>query len=341
MSATSRPAVKPVVPPKGASRLNSSRMSEATFVYLLIIPVVIFLIAVIIYPTLYSIYTSLFNINAAFGIREFAGTDNYAAALRSPDTWRAVEATFTYVVWMTVMTVVVGLLGALLLNETFKGKGLLVALVILPWAVSTYAAAVVWRFMYSEQFGMVNTILTGLGFGRVNLITEQTVLPAIALAHSWQFAPLGIYFILATLQIIPSDLYKLAKTDRLNVFNRFRYVTLPYLKGPILIFLVLATAEAARAFDIIYFISGGGPGTASNTLVFQIYKETFVNLNLGFGAAQSWILIILVTAVTLIYFWAILGWKREETILEIDDDETAWKQKAMIGLSEAPAQEPA
>jgi ABC-type sugar transport system permease subunit len=231
---------------------------------------------------------------------------------------------------------IVSILGALLLNEAFKGKGLLVALVILPWAVSTYAAAVVWRYMYSEQFGMFNTILTGLGFDRQNFITERSVLPAIALAHTWQFAPLGIYFMLATLQVVPRDLYKLAKTDRLNVVKRFWYVTIPYLKGPILIFLVLVTAEAAKAFDIIYFISGGGPGTASHDLVFEIYKESFVNNNIGYGAAFSWILIILITGITLIYFWAIIGRRRKEQILDIAAEGPAhWKQAALVRLPDA------
>jgi ABC-type sugar transport system permease subunit len=320
--------------PRGR-RFSSSHLSERTFAYLLIIPVAILLILIIAYPTGYSLYTSLFEINQAFGIRNYVGLGNYADALTDPDTWRSVGLTVRYVAWVTILSAIVSVLGALLLNETFKGKGLMVALVILPWAVSTYAAAVVWRFMYSEQFGMLNTILTGLGFPRTNFITERTVLPAIAIAHTWQFAPLGIYFMLATLQVIPSDLYKLAKTDRLNAFKRFWYVTMPYLRGPILIFLVLVTAEAARVFDIIWFISGGGPGTASHDLVFQIYKETFVNLNTGFGAAQSWILIVLITGITFIYFWAILGARRRAQVMAVDAGEADWRQSGLVRLSDA------
>jgi ABC-type sugar transport system permease subunit len=310
-------------------------MSEQTFAYLLIIPVAILLLAIVAYPTGYSIYTSLYNINQAFGIREYIGLDNYRDALHSPDTWHSIGLSIRYVMWVTVLSVGVSLLGALLLNEAFKGKGLLIALVILPWAVSTYSAAVVWRFMYSEQFGMLNTIVTGLGFDRQNWITERTVLPAIALAHTWQFSPLGIYFMLATLQVIPSDLYKLAKTDHLNVLQRFWHVTIPYLKGPILIFLVLVTAEAAKAFDIIYFISGGGPGTASHDLVFQIYKESFVNNNIGYGAAQSWILIVLITGITFVYFWAILGRRRQAEVIDVGEQRAGAKQQSIIRLGEA------
>lgn len=321
---------------KGPGWLNSSRMSEQTFAYLLVLPVAILLIVVVAYPTAYSIYTSFYDINQAFGFRELVWFENYQEALTAPETWRSIRLTVQYTLWVTGLSVIISILGALLLNEAFKGKGLLVALVILPWAVSTYAAAVVWRYMYSEQFGMFNTILTGLGFHKRNLITETTVLPAIALAHTWQFAPLGIYFMLATLQVIPRDLYKLAKTDRLNVFKRFWYVTIPYLKGPILIFLVLVTAEAARAFDIIYFISGGGPGTASHNLSFEIYKESFVNNNIGYGAAFSWILIVLITGVTLLYFLAITGRKRSQEILDMSAEEPArWKEGALVRLPDA------
>jgi multiple sugar transport system permease protein len=311
-------------------------MTEQTFAYLLCVPVAIVLLAVVIFPTLYSLYISFFDINSALGLMEFNGLDNYIEALGDSGTWQSIGLTVVYVLWVTGLSAVIGVLGALLLNEAFKGRGLVIALVILPWAVSTYAAAVVWRFMYSEQFGMINTVLTTLHLSnqRINFITEQSVLPLIAIAHSWQFAPLGIYFMLATLQVIPSDLYKLAKTDRLHTWGRFVYVTLPFLRGPILIFLVLVTAEAAKVFDIIFFLSGGGPGTASHDLVFQIYKQTFVNLRLGLGAAMSWILIILITGITFVYFWAILGRKQEEKVLEVAGRELAWKQKTLIGLSE-------
>jgi ABC-type sugar transport system permease subunit len=292
-------------------------MSEQRFGYLLTVPLAIVLLAIIVFPTIYSLYLSFFDINVVFRTWQFEGLGNYVAALTSWETWQAIGRTLIYVFWMTVFSVTIALLGALILNENFKGKGLAISLVILPWAVSLYAAAVVWRYMYSQQFGMFNAILKSLGLanGSINFITETAVLPLIAVAHAWQFAPLGIYFMLATLQFIPSDLYKLAQTDGLGLWARFRHVTLPYLKAPVLIFLVLVTAEAAKAFEITYFISGGGPGTASQHLVFLLYRETFVNLNLAYGAALSWILVLLVIGITLVYFWALMK-RHDEAIVE-------------------------
>jgi multiple sugar transport system permease protein len=314
-----------------AGWLNSSRMREGTFAYLLIVPVLLVLTAIIIYPTLYSIYISFNDVDIVTDSWDFVGLNNYADALSSTDVLHAILVTVQYTIWVTMFATLLAIGGALLLNETFKGKPLLSALVILPWSVSTYAAAVVFRFMYNPQQGLFNSILIHLGVvsldNPIQFLDERLVLISIAIAHAWQFAPLGMYFMLATLQVIPQDLYKAAKTDRLNVWGRFQHVIWPYLKTPVLIYLVLVTAEAAKVFDIIYFMSGGGPGTASLDLVYNIYKETFVNRNLGYGAAISYILVAIIMVITTIYFLLITVWRKEESELEISEAEAAWRAK--------------
>ena len=287
--------------------LRGEREREQRFAYLLTMPVALVLLAIVIFPICYSLFLSFFSVNELTGANKFVGFGNYVDAITSDETWQATFRTFVYVTWLTIFSGLIAVFGALALNENFKGKGIATALVILPWAVSLYAAAVIWRYMYSQQFGMFNAILGAFGLpSDVNFLTPTAVLPLIALAHAWEYSPLGIYFMLATLQFIPSDLYNLARTDQLGVWGRFWNVTFPYLKAPLLIFLILVTAEGTKAFEIAYFISGGGPGTASTSLVFLLYKETFVNLNLSYGAALSWVLLILVTVITLGYFWALL-----------------------------------
>jgi multiple sugar transport system permease protein len=313
-------------------------MREGTFAYLLIVPVLLVLTAIIIYPTLYSIYISFNDVDIITDTWDFIGLKNYADAFRSTDVLHSILVTMQYTIWVTLFATLLAIGGALLLNETFKGKPLLSALVILPWSVSTYAAAVVFRFMYNPQQGLFNSILIHLGVisidNPIQFLDERLVLISIAIAHAWQFAPLGMYFMLATLQVIPQDLYKAAKTDRLNIWGRFQHVIWPYLKTPVLIYLVLVTAEAAKVFDIIYFMSGGGPGTASLDLVYNIYKETFVNRNLGYGAAISYILVAIIMVITTIYFLLITVWRKEESELEISEAEAAWKAQ---DLQVAPA----
>ncbi len=315
---------------------NSSQMSEQTFAYWLTVPVAVVLVALVIYPTLYSLWISLWDVNFTFNSWKFVGLQNYVDAFTSPSTWDSVRLTITYVLWVTFISGIVGLGGALLLNEAFPGKAALVAIVILPWAVSTFAAAVIWRYMYSEQFGLFNTVILGLGLKAepVNFLTETWVLPAIALAHSWQFSPLGMYFMLAALQVIPPDMYKLARIDRLGVIGRFTRVTFPYLKTPMFIFLVLVTAEAAKVFDIIYFLSAGGPGTASHDLVYQIYVDSFVSLRLGVGAAEAWILIILITVITMAYFKFIMMKQKSEVMLGTAEGSATARQRGIIRLGD-------
>jgi ABC-type sugar transport system permease subunit len=172
----------------------------------------------------------------------------------------------------------------------------------------------------------------------VQFVDEKIVLISIAVAHAWQFSPLGMYFILAVMQVIPQDVYKIAKTDRLGVWGRFRNVTWPYIRLPVLIYIVLVTAEAAKVFDIIYFISGGGPGKSSHDLVYQIYVESFTNWNFGYGAAISWILVVLIMVITMLYFLTIMRREKEEVQLRVDDAEVGWKQHN-LGIASGTPQE--
>ncbi len=299
------------------SAAADARASEQRFAYLLTLPVALVLVAVIVFPVLYSLYMSFFRINELTDTNKFVGLANYVDAVSATETWLGVLRTLIYVFWLTLFSGLIAVLGALVLNEKFRGRGLATALVILPWAVSLYAAAVIWRYMYSQQFGMFNAILGAFGLqSDVDFLTPSSVLPLIALAHAWEYSPLGIYFMLATLQFIPKDLYNLARTDRLSIWGRFRHVTLPYLKIPLLIFLILVTAEGTKAFEIAYFISGGGPGTSSFTLVFLLYRETFDNLNLSYGAALSWVLLFLALTSTLGYFWMLLRSQKTDNIEE-------------------------
>jgi len=317
----------------GLFSLNSSRMSESTFAYLLIIPVVIVLVAIMVYPTLYSLWMSFHYIDVGSGAWEWVGLENYTYAFGNADLRSSILRTVLYTVYVTVFASLLAIGGALLLNEHFKGRKYLAALVILPWSVSTYAAAAVFRYMYNPQFGFFDSVLMNLGIvtpqTAFQFIDEKVVLVFIAIAHAWQFSPLGMYFILAVMQVIPLDLYKVAKTDRLGVLGRFRYVTWPYIRLPILIYLVLVTAEAAKVFDIIYFISGGGPGKSSLDMVYQIYVESFTNWQFGYGAAISWILVVLIMSITTLYFMTIMRRERQAKSLHVKEAEIEMRERGL------------
>jgi multiple sugar transport system permease protein len=328
----------------GIFSLNSSRMSESTFAYLLIIPVVFVLVAIMIYPTLYSLWMSLHYIDVGSGAWEWVGLENYTFALGNADLRSSILRTVLYTVYVTVFSRLLADGGALLLNERFKGRKYLAALVILPWSVSTYAAAAVFRYMYNPQFGFFDSVLMNLGIvtptTAIQFVDEKIVLVSIAVAHAWQFSPLGMYFILAVMQVIPQDLFKVAKTDRLGVAGRFVHVTWPYIRLPVLIYLVLVTAEAAKVFDIIYFISGGGPGKSSHDLVYQIYVESFVNWQFGYGAAVSWILVVLIMGITTLYFTTIMRRERQAKTMNVKEAEIELRERG-LGVAAATASDAA
>lgn len=292
---------------------SSSRLSDGQFATLLTVPVIVALLAIVGYPTAYSLWTSLHRIDLIFKRNEYVGLANYQEALTSPALGHALVVTLYYTALVTGFALVIAVGGALVLNEKFRGRGFVMALVILPWAVSLYATAIVWKYLYSAEWGMFNAVLQGLSLvdRPVNFLSESLAVPAVAVAHAWQIAPLGMYFVLATLQVIPEDLYKAAKVDRLGLFGRFRHVIFPYIKAPLLIVMVLVTVEAARAFDLIFFMTGGGPGDVSTTLTWEVYRVFYKNNQYGQGAALGWLLVLLTTAITTVYF-LLLFWRRRE-----------------------------
>ncbi len=295
-------------------RISSSELSESQFAYIFILPLVVLLLALFIFPFFYSLWVSLHNIRFEIGVNEFVGLDQYIRALKDPVVREAMVRTVQYTVLVTFFATLVSVITALLLNEKFRGKRLLASIVILPWGISTYAAAIIWRYMYFENIGLFNAVLR-----RLNLIStpfvfynSERALFSVAISHAWQLAPLGIFFVLASLQVIPEELYRAAKMDRLGTFRRFRYITFPYIRNSLLIILVLITMEAARVFDIIYFSTSGGPGSATTTLPYQIYLTTFQLFDIGYGAAQSYILLAFLFLAGFIYLFLLLRTREGE-----------------------------
>ena len=290
--------------PGSRRRWSSSRLSEGQFSFLLVLPLILVLLAIVAYPIGYSIWMSLHEYDVIFKRIDYVGLQNYRDAFNDDEVWHAFRVTMYYTIVCTVFSLVVAVGGALLLNEKFRGRPFLMTVVILPWAVSLYATAIVWKYLYSPEWGFFNAIMLkfNLRDKPFNFLAEDWAVLSVALAHAWQISPLGIYFILATLQMIPEDQYKMAKVDRLGPFGRFRHVVLPYIKAPLLIVMVLITVEAARVFDTIFFLTNGGPGDASTTLTWVAYRETFQKRAYGYGSSVGWILVAISTVITMVYF---------------------------------------
>ena len=197
-------------------------------------PVFVVLLAVAIFPIVYSFYTSLFDINLTRPWRRpFIGFDNYLRVFADPNFWIAVQRTTVYTVVTVAVTTVLAVAVALLLNEVFPGRRLLSALVLLPWATPSIVNGLMWKWIYNPGYGLLNGLLVQLGLidrYKVWLGDPDWTIFMIANAAVWKQMPLAAILILVTMKAIPEDLYKAAKVDGANVFQRFWHVTLPALK---------------------------------------------------------------------------------------------------------------
>jgi ABC-type sugar transport system permease subunit len=262
--------------------------------WLLVAPVFAVLVAVALYPIAYSFYTSLYDIVLTRPWRRpFVGTGNYERILADPQFWIAVQRTTVYTLVTVAATTILALGVALLLNEAFPGRRLLSALILLPWATPSIVNGLMWKWIYDPSYGLLNALLLKLG-----MIERYTVwlgdpaktLFMIANAAVWKQMPLAAILMLVTMKAIPADLYRAARVDGANAFQRFIHVTLPALKPGFMLVLVYETMISIRHFDLFLIMTQGGPGDASYTLSWQIYVETFRSLKFGLGAALSYIL---------------------------------------------------
>lgn len=284
-----------------------SDLSDSQFAFLLTLPLIIFAIGIVIYPIAYSIWISFMKVDFYSKTTTFVGFANYWTAITDPSMPHYLYVTLRFTLEATVLSFLLALATALVLNETFRARAILRVVVLLPWAVSEYATATTWRYIYSSEIGMINAFLFRLGLipKYIELLTPEHAIDFVALAYSWHFMPLIAFFLLAGLQTIPEDYYKAAKVDGAGAVRRFVNITLPHLRYAVLIGLILVTMEAARAFDIIFMLTSGGPSSATRTMTYDIYLTTFAELNLGLGAAKSYLLIILVLAFAIIYLRAL------------------------------------
>lgn len=296
--------------PKASSAISSPvRLSDAVFAYLLNLPAAVIVFGLIAFPVGYSFWISLHR----YDLRRpdsvpFVGPGNYGRVLSSPEFWDALLVTLLFVFLSVSLILVFGLLLALLVNEKFPGNPLVRALILLPWAIPPVVNGMLWQWIYNGRAGALNGLLFSLGVidsYRSWLLDTELSIVMIVLAHVWSNTPLAALVLLAGLQAIPSELYDAGKVDRAGVFQRFRHITLPWLLHPILIVVILETMVAFKAFDIVYVLTGGGPGHATTVLAWLTYQTAFKFSDLGRGNAYAFLLALLTMGLAVVYLRAL------------------------------------
>ena len=279
---------------------------RAGFAWLLNAPSLLAIFVLAAYPIGYSAWISLHKYNLKRPrVFDFVGLANYAGIVQSPEFWSALWITIEFTVLVVSLVAVLGILIAILLDQAFPGRGLIRTLILLPWAIPPVVNGLMWQWIYDAKIGALNGVLLSLGLideYRGWLSSATSALLALVFADVWNSLPLAVILLLAALQRIPSELYEAARIDGAGHFQLFRYVTLPWISQALLVVLILQTLSAIRAFDVIYVLTAGGPGTATTTLTWKTYLVTFDSLDFGQGNAYAWIVSLITLGFALAYF---------------------------------------
>ena len=277
-----------------------------SFAYLLNAPALIAITLLAGYPIVYSAWISLHKYNLKRpNVFRFIGLENFATILEATEFWSALWITVQFTLLVVVTVSVLGVLVALLLNQPFRGRGLVRTLVLLPWAIPPVVNGLMWQWIYDSKIGALNGLLVSLGIlseYRGWLSDPTSAILALAFADVWNVLPLAVILLLAALQKIPAELYESARMDGASPFQLFRHVTFPWIAQTLLVVLILQTLSAIRAFDVIYVLTAGGPGTATTTLVWKTYLTTFENLDFGLGNAYAYTVSLITFGFALVYF---------------------------------------
>jgi multiple sugar transport system permease protein len=259
--------------------------------YVLLIPALVAILGLVFFPVLEGVLTSLHH-NILWKPRDFrfVGLANYWEILNDPVMWASLWRTVQWIGFTVPMQLLLGLVTALLLNQKFAWRGLARSLILIPWALPSVVTGLMWSWIYHPQVGILNDMLLRIGIiehAMPWLASPDTALYAIIAALTWQGFPFFAIMILAGLQTIPSNLYEAAKMDGATAWEQFISITLPGLKGVLITAVMLRIIWVANSMDVIYVMTGGGPGYATHTLPLYAFKRTYSSMDFGYGSALS------------------------------------------------------
>jgi multiple sugar transport system permease protein len=294
-------AAQTVARPRRRSGLSQRRLAA-----LMVSPSLLVIALVAAYPIGYAVWLSLHQYSLIHkGLSRWSGFSNYSDALwgsEHQEFWSAFRTTFIFTGVSVVLELLLGLAMALAMHQAFRGRALLRATVLVPWAILTVVTAMTWRTIFEPDLGFANTLLRTLHLPGAHVVwlgQNGYALSVLIFADVWKTAPFMALLLLAGLQVIPEDVYEAAKVDGANAWQRFRRITVPLLMPAILVALIFRTLDALRIFDLPYVLTQGANGTETLSLQAQ---QTLVNDGvIGLGSALSVLTFVTVMVVSFLY----------------------------------------
>lgn len=289
-----------------SKRLTRQQREHLQTAVILIAPAAIIMVVITLYPLIRSFWISLHTwdlMKPGLG-HPFVGFQNYLYILKDANFWQSVKITLIFVLGAVLIEITLGLAIALLLNQDFFGRNLVRMLVLLPWAIPAVVNGIMWKWILNPSYGSLNGLLYSLGIIKEYVVwlgNPKSALIVVILADVWKETPFIALLFLAALQTIPKDLYEAAMVDGSNAFQSLFRITIPLIRPTLFVALSLRTIWALKSFDLIYTLTAGGPSEGTTVVGYYTYLKTFINLNLGRGAAVAYLMTAVVLIMVIIY----------------------------------------
>lgn len=272
-----------------------------------ILPALIFIVLIFLIPITYTIVLSFFHWNLLrpdLGM-SFIGFKNYVQAIKDPFTWQTISRTFYFVIVSVLLEVIFGFSIALSLNTEFKGWKIVQTIILIPFMIAPVVVGFTWKFLANNDYGPLPQLLINIGFKSIGenplLSNPKTAMLMIILADVWEYTPFVTLVLLAGLKSLPQEPYEAAYVDGASAIQRLFYITLPLLRPSIMVAVVIRTLTSLRVFDTIFIMTGGGPGSATETLSFYGYRTAFQSYQMGYSSTINLISFALAIVFTLFY----------------------------------------
>ncbi len=269
-------------------RNEAAEKSEIKSAYLFNLPLILTALAFIAFPVIGTIVLSFFR-DVTFLPNKFIDVQNFSRLLTDAHFWQSGLFTLLFVVVSVILELSLGLIFALVLNEAIPGRGILRVVILIPWAIPIAISGRIWELIYNYDYGLLNYIFLQLGLvdSPISWLgTSVGAFFAVVLSDVWKTTPFMTIILLAGLSTISESIYKQAMIDGTNLFQRFFKITLPLLRPVIVVALLFRTIDAVRIFDLVYVLTGGGPGGSTTSLSLYAYNY-YVNGDFGYGSAVS------------------------------------------------------
>ena len=285
----------------GASRREGSRPARlAPNYWPFVIPALVVISAVIVFPWVFTLWMSAHRWTLGQE-QSFIGFENYIRLASDFRFWESLWHTLVYTVLSVVAPLFLGTLAALVFDAQFPLRGFLRGVFVMPMMATPVAIALVWTMMFHPQLGVLNYLLSLIGIGPLEWIYNQsTVIPSLVLVETWQWTPLVMLIVLGGLAAVPREPYESAEIDGANAWQKFRYLTMPMIAPFLMIAVIIRSIDAVKSFDIIYAMTQGGPGTASETINIYLYNTAFSYYDIGYGSAMAVVFFIIIVALSFV-----------------------------------------